>query len=97
MRPYQAEMVREVHAAWDQGARAVLLQAPTGAGKTHTVASLISEWDGPVIFAAHLDALVGDTAARLPGAGIIAPWATPTPSARVQVCSLGTLTAPCVS
>lgn len=92
-RPYQAEMVREVYAAWDQGARAVLLQAPTGAGKTHTVASLISEWDGPVIFAAHLDALVGDTAARLPGAGIIAPWATPRPEARVQVCSLGTLTA----
>lgn len=92
-RAYQGRMVAEVRAAWeDFGARTVLLQLPTGGGKTHTAASILREETGPVVFAAHLDSLVGDTAARLGvPCGIVAPWAKPEPQHRIQVCSLGTL------
>ena len=92
MRPYQARLVADVRAAWAAGARAVCMQLGTGGGKTHTAAQLLAEETGPVVFAAHLDSLVGDTAARLGmGCGIIAPWAPSTPGERIQVCSLGTL------
>lgn len=94
-RAYQARMVADVHARWDFGDRSVLLQLPTGGGKTHTAASIIANERGPVVFAAHLDSLVGDTAARLRSAdvacGIVAPWAPSEPSHPVQVCSLGTV------
>jgi superfamily II DNA or RNA helicase len=92
MRPYQARLVGDVHAAWASGARAVCMQLGTGGGKTHTAAQILREETGPVVFAAHLDSLVGDTAARLGvPCGIVAPWAPPTPGERIQVCSLGTL------
>lgn len=92
MRPYQRALVAAVHAAWERGARAVCMQLGTGGGKTHTAAQILREETGPVVFAAHLDSLVGDTAARLGmGCGIVAPWAPSTPGERIQVCSLGTL------
>lgn len=92
MRPYQARLVADVRAAWARGARAVCMQLGTGGGKTHTAAQILREETGPVVFAAHLDSLVGDTAARLGvPCGIVAPWAPPTPGERIQVCSLGTL------
>ena len=92
MRPYQARLVGDVHAAWASGARAVCMQLGTGGGKTHTAAQILREETGPVVFAAHLDSLVGDTAARLGvPCGIVAPWAPSTPGERIQVCSLGTL------
>lgn len=95
MRGYQARMVADVRAAWARGVLAVLLQLPTGGGKTHTAASIIAAEPGPVVFAAHLDSLVGDTAARLRAAGvrcgIVAPWAKPEPEHAVQVASLATL------
>ena len=92
---YQAKLRTEVRAAWDRGARAVCMQLGTGGGKTHTAAQILREETGPVVFAAHLDSLVGDTAARLRAAGqscgIVAPWAKAEAWHRIQVCSLGTL------
>lgn len=100
-RAYQTKMVADVRAAWAAGSRSVLLQLPTGGGKTHTAATIIAEETGPVVFAAHLDSLVGDTAARLRAAGvtcgIVAPWAKPEPEQRVQVCSLATIHARCLT
>jgi DNA repair protein RadD len=94
-RAYQTRMVEDVRAAWARGVEAVLLQLPTGGGKTHTAASIIAAEPGPVVFAAHLDSLVGDTAARLRRAGvrcgIVAPWAPAEPEHAVQVASLATL------
>ena len=95
LHPYQAALVSRVYTTWAAGSRSVVLQLGTGGGKTHTAASILREETGPVVFAAHLDSLVGDTAKRLREAGtpcgIVAPWAPPTPSERIQVCSLGTL------
>ena len=92
---YQPALVARVREAWATGHRSVVAQLPTGGGKTHLAASILREETGPVVFAAHLDSLVGDTAKRLREAGtpcgIVAPWARPEPSHRVQVCSLGTL------
>jgi len=93
-RPYQATAISGVRWEWDRGVDSVILQLPTGGGKTHTAAAFIAAETGPVVFAAHLDALVGDTAARLRSAGvscgIVAPWAKAQPEERVQVVSLGT-------
>lgn len=94
-RPYQAKLVADVRAAWAAGARSVCMQLGTGGGKTFTAASLLAEEACPVVFAAHLDSLISDTAARLRAAGqscgVVAPWAPSSPGERIQVCSLGTL------
>lgn len=95
LRPYQVALVEAVRAEWARGMRRVVMQLGTGGGKTHTAASVIATEPGPVVFAAHLDTLVRDTAARLRAhgvpCGIVAPWADPSPGERVQVASLGTL------
>jgi superfamily II DNA or RNA helicase len=93
---FQRDACARVKWAWAAGAHRVVMQIPTGGGKTFTAAHLMSQ-GGRWVFAAHLDSLVSDTHARLVGAGIhagiVAPWTQPDPSARVQVCSIGTLTA----
>jgi len=95
LRPYQRALVDGVRREWERGNRAVCMVTPTGSGKTHTAASILAAEPGPVVFAAHLDSLVGDTADRLRSAGvpcgIVAPWAPEEPGHRIQVCSLGTL------
>lgn len=95
LRPYQTALVARVRAAWAAGSRSVVMQLGTGGGKTHTAASILAEETCPVVFVAHLDSLVGDTAARLRRAGvpcgIVAPWAPAEPQHRIQVCSMGTL------
>jgi hypothetical protein len=94
LRPYQRELVDGVRDAWTRH-RSVLMQLGTGGGKTHTAATLISELPGRVVFAAHLDSLITDTARRLRAhgveCGVVAAGHEATPDARVQVCSLGTL------
>jgi DNA repair protein RadD len=95
LRPYQADQNARVAAAYAAGARRVVSQMPTGAGKTRTVIETIREelqHGRRVVFAAHRDSLVGDTAARLGmDAGVIAAGHRPNLAAPVQVCSLGTL------
>lgn len=92
---YQGKAKAEILAAWAAGHRCVLLQLPTGGGKTYMASMIIAEEAGYCIFAAHLDSLVGDTADRLREqgipCGIVAPWAPFEPQYRIQVASLGTL------
>lgn len=96
LRPYQEKIVDEVYALWAAGLRAIIAQLPTGGGKTHMAAEgFIARETGRVLFLADLSTLLSDTHARLLALGIdsaiIAPWAEPDPSARVQVASVDTL------
>lgn len=93
-RAYQRDQNARVYAAFSAGHRRVISQMPTGAGKTATSVDLIRHelsQGHRIIFAAHRDSLVTDTARRLGlDCGIIAAGHRATP-APVQVCSLGTL------
>jgi superfamily II DNA or RNA helicase len=91
-------MITRLRAAFAGGARRVVAQAPTGFGKTHTVAALMA--DGVTqgkryVFAAHLDSLVEDTAERLRAKGLqvgyVQAGRPSDPTAQVQVCSLQTM------
>ena len=65
LRPYQAQAVADVYAAW-QEARRVLLVAPTGAGKTRLAEEFVSRSSRSgdrVLFIAHRRG----SAAPLPG------------------------------
>lgn len=97
-RTYQRELVERVITAFNTGTRTAVMQLGTGGGKTTTAASIIdyaTRRGHRTIFAAHLDALVGDTHARLTRAGVRAGFiqaGRPTdPEAPVQVASLQTL------
>ena len=99
LRPYQADAIERVQGAFRAGARSVLLQMPTGAGKTHTAAGgLIAPTvtrGRRVIFAAHLEEILLDTAQRLARAGlpvgIVKSGHPSDPHAPVQVASTPTL------
>lgn len=99
LRDYQRDAVEKVRAAYRDGARSVVLQIGTGAGKTHTAAGgMIAPAalrGRRVVFLAHLDALITDTHARLTGAGIHAGFiqaGRPSdPTSPVQVASIATL------
>jgi superfamily II DNA or RNA helicase len=73
LRPRQIQAIADVRAAFASGARAPILVAPTGAGKTFmaieivrlTIARGRSVW-----FLAHLKEILDDTADRLTAAGI---------------------------
>jgi DNA repair protein RadD len=98
LRPYQKQLVADVIATFRSDHRTAVLQSGTGSGKTHTAAAIIAYATGrghSVLFLAHLDDLITDTAARLAAQGIRAGFVQagrPTdPAARVQVASLQTL------
>lgn len=99
LRPYQRDAVARVQAAYAAGAASVLLQLPTGAGKTHLAAGGIiapSVARGRrVAFVAHLEEIVSDTAERLRAlgldVGIVRASEAQRPEAPVQVCSTATL------
>jgi DNA repair protein RadD len=98
LHPFQAELVARLRAAYAGGARSVLLQSPTGAGKTTMAADILGRVvrrGRKALFVAHLSELVRDTRDRLQAAGIragvIQASVEADPSAPVQVCSLQTL------
>jgi DNA repair protein RadD len=97
LRPDQVEIIDETRATFAAGHRVVVLQAPTGFGKTACASYMLGEAEkrGPALFLAHLDALIVDTAERLRNSGlrvgVIQADETPDPEARVQVCSIQTL------
>lgn len=99
LRPYQIAAVEDIQRAYREGAQSVLLQLPTGAGKTHLGARGIiapSVARGRrVAFVADLEEIVEDTAGRLRAeglrVGIVQSGRTQDPDALVQVCSLQTL------
>lgn len=99
LRPYQLDAIARTQAAYRAGARAVLLQMPTGAGKTHAAArGIIAPTVARgrrVVFAAHLEEIIDDTAGRLAAmglaVGIIKSGRPVDARASVQVCSTPTL------
>ncbi len=97
LRPDQSDLVARVDVSFITH-RAVLMQAGTGFGKTHTASFVLQREVAAgrsAVFAAHLDTLVGDTAARLVAAGIhtgyVQAGRPSDPQAPVQVCSIATL------
>jgi DNA repair protein RadD len=97
LRDYQRTAVDAVRAAYAEGARAPLLVAPTGAGKTvmfSYVALSAAERGRRVLILVHRRELIRQSAAKLAAAGvrygIIAPGNTPNREA-VQVASVQTL------
>lgn len=44
LRPYQLNHKKEIYQAWDDGCRSVMLQMPTGTGKTHLFVSIIKDF-----------------------------------------------------
>ncbi|HEY6461139.1 MAG TPA: DEAD/DEAH box helicase family protein [Polyangiaceae bacterium] len=98
VRPYQAEMIDGASAAFASGARAVLIQAPTGSGKSHITADIIHRATAKgrrVLCLSHLDALRADLSGRLSRTGVahsvLAADAPNDATAPVQVASMQTL------
>lgn len=98
LRPYQTDLVERVRAEFARGAGSVVMQLPTGGGKTATASAIITRAVVAglrCLFLAHLDSLVGDTHARLEaagvGAGFVQAGRPVAPDAPVQVASLATL------
>lgn len=89
-RAYQHVAINAARGHWANGIRAVLLVAPTGAGKTFLGQELVAG-SGRVLWVAHTRELVLQTARRLAecfghaAVGIIMPGVPARPSARVQV------------
>lgn len=99
LRPYQVELIEQVQLAWGEGHRRVLLQLPTGAGKTiifANLAGLFTSWGKRVLVLAHRQELLLqaqeklETATGLP-VGIIKAGYRSDPSYLIQVASVQTL------
>lgn len=99
LRPYQLDLLARTQSAFAKGARAVCMQAATGAGKTHLAAvGIIAPTVARgrrVIFLADLEEIILDTVSRLRELGIpcapILEGRAEDPSAPVQVASQQTL------
>lgn len=99
LRPYQIDAIARVQQCYREGARAVLLQLPTGGGKTHAAAAGViapSVARGRrVIFLADLEEIILDTTERLRRDGLhaapILDGRASDPTAPVQVASQQTL------
>ena len=52
LRDYQQDIIHRIHKEW-QHHRSVMAQMPTGTGKTHVLASIVSAFSGRVLIVAH--------------------------------------------
>ena len=57
LRDYQQEMIARVHKEWESH-RSVMVQMPTGTGKTHVLASIVASFSGKILIVAHRRELV---------------------------------------
>ena len=57
LRDYQQEIVTQVHQQWKHH-RSVMVQMPTGTGKTHVLVSIVSAFSGKILIVAHRIELV---------------------------------------
>ena len=57
LRDYQQEIVVRVQKEWESH-RSVMVQMPTGTGKTHVLASIVAGFSGKVLIVAHRVELV---------------------------------------
>lgn len=94
---FQTDLVHQIEAALGNHA-SVLLQLPTGGGKTHVAAAVIRRWNARrkrVWFVCHTRELIRQTCAKLDALGvshgIVSPEYEPCYERRVQVCSVDTL------
>lgn len=84
LRPYQAQAIDDLRAAFRRGARSVLLVAPTGSGKTIILAAMAlgaAERGTRLLILAHRAELIAQASAKLDAAGVLhgriapgAPW-----------------------
>jgi DNA repair protein RadD len=96
IRDYQRDLIDETLEAL-RDHRSVLLQAPTGAGKTEMAIEIARKHrDGIVWFVCHRHEIVDQTSAALKRAGVdahgvVAPRHPEDATIRMQVCSIGAL------
>lgn len=103
LRGYQERAYQEARRAYLEGARGIVLVAPTGAGKTRIGVEFVQgavRRGNHVVWIAHRTELIQQAHGRLRDEGfdpldvdIIAPWAKRWPAARVHVASTQTLAA----
>lgn len=97
LRPYQTDALKRVIDAWRDGARSVLLVAPTGSGKTSVFSSLAAQVQltQGVLINTHRRELVDQAANRLREFGVefglIMSGEARNPRARTQIATVQTL------
>jgi DNA repair protein RadD len=93
LRPFQTQLKADVYAAWNAGARNVLMRLDTGGGKTVTLADIVRENVGGVCVIAHRSELVGQLSVTLARYGvrhnIIASESTRRAISRMHIDELG--------
>ena len=70
LRPYQQQLKSDIYAAWQSGARNVMAVAPTGAGKTTVMASIMRDTQKPCVVIAHRQELVSQMSLALARHGV---------------------------
>lgn len=94
LRPHQAAAIEGARGALANGS-SVVIQMPTGSGKTKTAVAMIAEEAGVVWFVCHRQEIERQVSAALTAAGvehgIVSPRAKPDYGKRVQVVSVATL------
>jgi superfamily II DNA or RNA helicase len=100
LRPYQTDLLDRISQSWNAGNRSVMLQLPTGGGKTilfsHLVAQTV-ERGGVVLILAHREELIIQAADKIKtitgiAPGIIKAGYKPDYSLPIQVASVQSLT-----
>lgn len=97
LRPYQEQAIADVYSEWRSGHNSVLLQMPTGAGKTKTLAQIVQhgvERDRRIFVLAHRAELVEQLHTTLKEYGVnagIVKSGYPLRNSHVQICSVQTL------
>lgn len=97
LRPYQLQAITDLRNAFRSGARAPLLVAPTGAGKTVILAAIASSAiarERQVLILVHRRELIRQASAKLTAAGVrhgVLAAGFPTKPASVQLASVQTL------
>jgi len=96
LRDYQQELIDETAEAL-RDHRSVILQAPTGAGKTEMAVEIARKYRDQIIwFVVHRHELIGQTSRALKRAGVdchgvVAPRYPEDPTIKMQVCSIAAL------
>lgn len=70
LRPFQRDLERNIHSAWDQGAQNVMAVAATGSGKTVVLSKVLYDEPGASIAIAHRQELVSQISVALARNGV---------------------------
>lgn len=65
LRDYQITLIEKLYAAWENGARNVMMQLHTGGGKTIILTHVIKNYDGYALVTAHRNELVSQLSLAL--------------------------------